>query len=144
MLDTHPEKSTESLRTPVHVRSCGTPVRRRPRQTSNGSLHSIKNLSSAPNGLCPEVYYCPEAILAIIYTSGTTGEAKGVMLTAHECPVERLLLKLLDTVPAGRSLSTYRADNFTAPISRRCSPPRLLALCRLQRHALAADVLRGG
>ena len=35
----------------------------------------------APNGLCPEVYYCPEAILAIIYTSGTTGEAKGVMLT---------------------------------------------------------------
>jgi acyl-CoA synthetase (AMP-forming)/AMP-acid ligase II len=35
----------------------------------------------APNGLCPEVYYCPEAILAIIYTSGTTGEARGVMLT---------------------------------------------------------------
>jgi acyl-CoA synthetase (AMP-forming)/AMP-acid ligase II len=35
----------------------------------------------APNELCPEVYYCPEAILAIIYTSGTTGEAKGVMLT---------------------------------------------------------------
>ena len=35
----------------------------------------------APNGWCPEVYYCPEAILAIIYTSGTTGEAKGVMLT---------------------------------------------------------------
>ena len=35
----------------------------------------------ASNGLCPEVYYCPEAILAIIYTSGTTGEAKGVMLT---------------------------------------------------------------
>jgi acyl-CoA synthetase (AMP-forming)/AMP-acid ligase II len=33
------------------------------------------------NGLCPEVDYCPEAILAIIYTSGTTGEAKGVMLT---------------------------------------------------------------
>jgi acyl-CoA synthetase (AMP-forming)/AMP-acid ligase II len=35
----------------------------------------------APNALCPEVYYCPEAILAIIYTRGTTGEAKGVMLT---------------------------------------------------------------
>ena len=35
----------------------------------------------APNGLCPEVYYCPEAILAMIYTSRTTGEAKGVMLT---------------------------------------------------------------
>ncbi|MDX6559515.1 MAG: hypothetical protein QOF72_2564, partial [Blastocatellia bacterium] len=35
----------------------------------------------ASNGLCPEVYYCPEAILAIIYTSGTTSEAKGVMLT---------------------------------------------------------------
>jgi acyl-CoA synthetase (AMP-forming)/AMP-acid ligase II len=35
----------------------------------------------ASNGRCPEVYYCPEAILAIIYTSGTTGEAKGVMLT---------------------------------------------------------------
>ncbi len=35
----------------------------------------------ASNGSCPEVYYCPEAILAIIYTSGTTGEAKGVMLT---------------------------------------------------------------
>jgi acyl-CoA synthetase (AMP-forming)/AMP-acid ligase II len=35
----------------------------------------------ASNRLCPEVYYCPEAILAIIYTSGTTGEAKGVMLT---------------------------------------------------------------
>jgi acyl-CoA synthetase (AMP-forming)/AMP-acid ligase II len=35
----------------------------------------------APNGLCPEVYYCPEAILAMIYTSGATGEAKGVMLT---------------------------------------------------------------
>jgi long-chain acyl-CoA synthetase len=35
----------------------------------------------ASNGLCPEVYYCPEAILAIIYTSSTTGEAKGVMLT---------------------------------------------------------------
>jgi acyl-CoA synthetase (AMP-forming)/AMP-acid ligase II len=25
------------LRTPVHVRSCGTPVRRRPGRTSNGS-----------------------------------------------------------------------------------------------------------
>jgi acyl-CoA synthetase (AMP-forming)/AMP-acid ligase II len=35
----------------------------------------------APNGLCPEVYYCPEAILAMIYTSRTTSEAKGVMLT---------------------------------------------------------------
>jgi acyl-CoA synthetase (AMP-forming)/AMP-acid ligase II len=35
----------------------------------------------ASNGLCPEVYYCPEAILAIISTGGTTGEAKGVMLT---------------------------------------------------------------
>ena len=35
----------------------------------------------ASNELCPEVYYCPEAILAIIYTSRTTGEAKGVMLT---------------------------------------------------------------
>jgi acyl-CoA synthetase (AMP-forming)/AMP-acid ligase II len=35
----------------------------------------------ASNGLCPEVYYCPEAILAIIYTSGITSEAKGVMLT---------------------------------------------------------------
>ncbi len=35
----------------------------------------------APNGLCPEVYYCPEAILAMIYTRRTTGEAKGVMLT---------------------------------------------------------------
>jgi long-chain acyl-CoA synthetase len=35
----------------------------------------------APNGSCPEVFYCPEAILAMIYTSGTTGEAKGVMLT---------------------------------------------------------------
>ena len=35
----------------------------------------------APNGSCPEVYYGPEAILAMIYTSGTTGEAKGVMLT---------------------------------------------------------------
>jgi acyl-CoA synthetase (AMP-forming)/AMP-acid ligase II len=35
----------------------------------------------APNRLCPGVFYCPEAILAIIYTSGTTGEAKGVMLT---------------------------------------------------------------
>jgi long-chain acyl-CoA synthetase len=35
----------------------------------------------ATNGSCPEVYYCPEAILAMIYTSGTAGEAKGVMLT---------------------------------------------------------------
>jgi acyl-CoA synthetase (AMP-forming)/AMP-acid ligase II len=35
----------------------------------------------APNGSCPEVYYSPEAILAMIYTSGTTAEAKGVMLT---------------------------------------------------------------
>jgi acyl-CoA synthetase (AMP-forming)/AMP-acid ligase II len=35
----------------------------------------------ASNRLCPEVYYCPEAILAIVYTGGTTGEAKGVMLT---------------------------------------------------------------
>jgi len=35
----------------------------------------------APNGWCPEVYYCPEAILAIIYKSGTIGEAKGIMLT---------------------------------------------------------------
>ena len=35
----------------------------------------------ASNGLCPEVYYCPEAILAVIYTRGTTGEAKAVMLT---------------------------------------------------------------
>jgi acyl-CoA synthetase (AMP-forming)/AMP-acid ligase II len=40
-----------------------------------------KEALDAPNGWCPEVYYCPEAILAMIYTSGTTGEAKGVMLT---------------------------------------------------------------
>jgi acyl-CoA synthetase (AMP-forming)/AMP-acid ligase II len=40
-----------------------------------------KESLDAPNGSCPEVYYCPEAILAMIYTSGTTGEAKGVMLT---------------------------------------------------------------
>ena len=35
----------------------------------------------APKGSCPEVYYCPEAILAVIYTSGTTGKPKSVMLT---------------------------------------------------------------
>lgn len=40
-----------------------------------------KESLEAPNGSCPEAYYCPEAILAMIYTSGTTGEAKGVMLT---------------------------------------------------------------
>src|SRR4029077_469807 len=34
----------------------------------------------APNRLCPEVYYCPEAILAMIYTRGTTGDAQDVML----------------------------------------------------------------
>lgn len=33
------------------------------------------------NGLPPEVFYNPEAILAMIYTSGTRGDAKGVMLT---------------------------------------------------------------
>lgn len=33
------------------------------------------------NGLPPEIFYNPEAILAMIYTSGTRGDAKGVMLT---------------------------------------------------------------
>ncbi len=33
------------------------------------------------DGLCPDVCYDPDAILALIYTSGTTGRPKGVMLT---------------------------------------------------------------
>jgi acyl-CoA synthetase (AMP-forming)/AMP-acid ligase II len=35
----------------------------------------------APNDACPEVFYSPEAILAIIYKPDTTGEPKGVILT---------------------------------------------------------------
>ena len=34
-----------------------------------------------PNDSAPEIFYDPEAILAMIYTSGTTGGPKGVMLT---------------------------------------------------------------
>jgi long-chain acyl-CoA synthetase len=35
----------------------------------------------APAGSCPDVFYDPDAVLALIYTSGTTGRPKGVMLT---------------------------------------------------------------
>jgi len=35
----------------------------------------------APSGLCPDVFYDPDAVLTLIYTSGTTGRPKGVMLT---------------------------------------------------------------
>jgi long-chain acyl-CoA synthetase len=33
------------------------------------------------SGSCPDVFYDPDAVLALIYTSGTTGRPKGVMLT---------------------------------------------------------------
>jgi acyl-CoA synthetase (AMP-forming)/AMP-acid ligase II len=35
----------------------------------------------ASSGSCPNVFYDPDAVLALIYTSGTTGRPKGVMLT---------------------------------------------------------------
>jgi long-chain acyl-CoA synthetase len=35
----------------------------------------------AQPGSCPNVFYDPDAVLALIYTSGTTGRPKGVMLT---------------------------------------------------------------
>jgi long-chain acyl-CoA synthetase len=35
----------------------------------------------AAPGACPNVFYDPDAVLALIYTSGTTGRPKGVMLT---------------------------------------------------------------
>ena len=34
-----------------------------------------------PSGPCPDVFYDPDAVLALIYTSGTTGRPKGVRLT---------------------------------------------------------------
>jgi acyl-CoA synthetase (AMP-forming)/AMP-acid ligase II len=33
------------------------------------------------SGVCPNIFYDPDALLALIYTSGTTGRPKGVMLT---------------------------------------------------------------
>ena len=33
------------------------------------------------NDSCPDVFYDPQAVLALIYTSGTTGHPKGVMVT---------------------------------------------------------------
>jgi acyl-CoA synthetase (AMP-forming)/AMP-acid ligase II len=60
------------------VRHSGSPPTR---ANLEWQLALDKEPLEASNRLCPEVYYCPEAILAIIYTSGTTGEAKGVMLT---------------------------------------------------------------
>jgi len=40
-----------------------------------------KEVFEASSGSCPDVFYDPDAVLALIYTSGTTGRPKGVMLT---------------------------------------------------------------
>ena len=128
----HPEKSSEYLKTPVHVRWCGTPVRRRPGRTSNGSC-TIKQ------SLMPQTDHARKSLLSRgdlsddLHQRNNPGEAKGVMLTTAN---------VLSNVYSLNSWMRYRQGGmylhagpyFTARISRRCSPPRLLAICRLRCH----------
>src|SRR5260370_40406166 len=90
----------------------------------------------APNGSCPEVYYSPEAILVMIYTSGTTGKPKSAMLTHTNVLANIQYLNYWMRYRQGGPTCTLR-QYFTGPISRRCLPLRLLALCRLQCHVSA-------
>ena len=55
----------------------------------------------------------------------------------HKRPVQRSLPKLLDAVLRKGEPICMQRQYLTGPISRRCSPPRLLALCRLQCHVSA-------